>query len=109
VKAEAYRYSITPGWIGEALAARLTGMMACWNHPVFFDYVDRWVVEVFPKTKFDLGDEKTNPKFQESWPGFGANGAVPTKFVKAMWEEYRSKADEIGKGISSKASLPQKK
>jgi hypothetical protein len=41
-KAEGYRKLNGPTWVGEALAARLTGMVDGWNHPAFFDYVDRW-------------------------------------------------------------------
>lgn len=67
-KAEAYRKLNGPTWVGEALAARLTGMVACWNHPAFFDYVDRWWDE----------EQQAN------------------EFVKSMWRQYRQQADEIG-------------
>jgi hypothetical protein len=74
IKAEGYRKLNGPTWVGQALAARLTGMIDCWNHPVFFDYVDRWWKE----------EQKAND------------------FVRSMWEMYREKADEIGAGVQKK-------
>ena len=60
-KAEGYRKLNGPTWVGQALAARLTGRVECWNHPAFFDYVDRWWQE----------EHQAND------------------FVKSMWEMYR--------------------
>lgn len=71
LKAEAYRKLNGPTWVGQALAARLTGMTANWNHPAFFDYVDRWWRE----------EARANP------------------FVKDMWEVYRDEADTIGADV----------
>ena len=68
LKAEGYRKLNGPTWVGQALAARLTNMTANWNHPPFFDYVDRW--------------------WQETHEA--------NDFVKAMWETYRDKADTMG-------------
>jgi hypothetical protein len=31
------------GWVGQALAARVLGLQQAWNHPAFFDYVDRYM------------------------------------------------------------------
>jgi hypothetical protein len=67
-KAEGYRKLNGPTWVGQALAARLTGMVESWGHPPFFDYVDRWWRET----------HKARP------------------FVKAMWTRYRHRADAIG-------------
>jgi hypothetical protein len=61
LKAEGYRKLNGPTWVGQALAARLTGMVDNWNHPPFFDYVDRWWRET----------QSAN------------------EFVKAMWTMYR--------------------
>jgi hypothetical protein len=59
-------------------------MIECWNHPVFFEYVDRWIAE----------------------EGAGAAGSA---FVTAMWERYRDKADGIGKTIRERrAAKPGK-
>ncbi|NQU22308.1 MAG: hypothetical protein HQ567_13590 [Candidatus Nealsonbacteria bacterium] len=68
LKAEAYRKLNGPTWVGQALAARLTGMTGQWNHPAFFDYVDRWWEE----------EAKASP------------------LAEAMWETYRDTADTIG-------------
>jgi hypothetical protein len=67
-KAEGYRRLNGPTWVGQALAARLTGMVECWNHPPFFEYVDRWWQE----------EQQANA------------------FVTAMWQKYRQR-DVIGK------------
>jgi len=81
LKAEGYRKLNGPTWVGQALAARLTGMVANWDHPAFFDYVDRW-----------WGETQT------------ANA-----FVKATWSMYRNRADAIGAEVRRKsdAALPR--
>ena len=56
--------------MAQALAARLLGAVELWDHPAFFDYVDRWCAEE--------GDK-------------AASG-----IVKAMWQAYRPSADETG-------------
>ncbi len=73
-KAEGYRRLNGPTWVGQALAARLTGMTDNWNHPAYFDYVDRWWSE----------EANANP------------------LVTAMWEAYRDKADQIGAEVRKK-------
>lgn len=75
-KAESYRRLNGPTWVGQALAARLLGAVALWDHPAFFDYVDRWCVEE--------GDK--------------AASGLP----KAMWEAYRATADAIGEEAREK-------
>ncbi len=52
LKAEAYRKLNGPTWVGQALAARLTGMTGNWNHAAFFDYVDRWWEETHEANDF---------------------------------------------------------
>ena len=43
---EAYRRCCTSvSWVGEALAIHLLHAESVWNHPAFFDYVDRWMTE----------------------------------------------------------------
>jgi len=73
LKADGYRKLNGPTWVGQALAARLTGMTAAWNHPPFFDYVDRWWRE--------------------------ETSASP--LAKAMWETYRDTADTIGTEVQN--------
>jgi hypothetical protein len=53
-------------------------MVEHWDHPAFFDYVDRW------------------------WRETG--NARP--FVKAMWTAYREKADAIGAEVQKKLAAP---
>lgn len=72
-----YRFVCSRGWAGSALAARLMGAMDLWDHPAFFDYVDRWIKEQAP----------TVEKVQYSYG---------SPLIEAMWLKYRPKADEIG-------------
>jgi hypothetical protein len=74
LKAEGYRKLNGPTWVGQALAARLTGMVDDWNHPAYFDYVDRWWQET----------ESAND------------------FVKSVWTTYRGQADTIGAAVQAK-------
>ena len=69
-KAEGYRKLNGPTWIGQALAARVMGAMDLWDHPVYFDYVDRWYKE--------------------------EGKAAGSPFSMGMWDAYRSKADAMG-------------
>jgi hypothetical protein len=75
-RAENYRKLNGPTWMGEALAGRLMGAMDLWDHPPFFDYVDRWVKEE---------PVKMNHPFEQ-----------------AMWTEYRDKADALGTDTKKK-------
>ena len=93
-KSEGYRRLNGPTWIGQALAARLLGAKAYWNHDAYFDYVDRWVAEA----KDGTVDPKTlAPTGYDPFAGAGA-------FVQAMWQAYRPKADEIGAETIRKAA-----
>ncbi len=83
-KSEGYRSLNGPTWVAQALAARLLGAKGYWNHNEFFDYVDRWVLEA----QNGMVDKKTMKPI-----GYKV---FPSDFVKAMWEIYRDKADEIG-------------
>lgn len=77
-RAESYRKLNGPTWIGQALAARLMGAMDIWNHPAYFDYVDRWVKEE------------------------GDGAFAKQKFIQQMWAEFRPGADEIGAASAKK-------
>ena len=61
-KRESYRIINSPGWVGPALAAILMQAEARWNHPAFFDYVDRWREE---------------------------GGTSTSDFVDSIWDSYR--------------------
>jgi len=70
-KAEAYRKLNGPTWVGQALAARILGLIDAWDHPAFFDYVDRWC---------RAEETPANP------------------FVSAMWNSFRRGADPNARG-----------
>ncbi len=76
-KGGTYRFVCSRGWAGAALAARLMGAMDLWDHPAYFDYVDRWIKEEAPK------DKKEHYSY----------GPPP---IKVMWLKYRPGADRIG-------------
>ncbi|MBT3285976.1 MAG: hypothetical protein HN380_01425 [Victivallales bacterium] len=73
-KAESYRKLNGPTWVGQALAARLTGMVANWGHLAYFDYVDRWCRET------------------QNAKGFAA----------AVWRLHREQADAVGGAVQQK-------
>ncbi len=89
-KSEGYRALNGPTWVAQALAARLMGLKDNWNHQPYFDYVDRWIAEA------PHGRIKKDTLEPSSYDPF------PSKFVKAMWETYRDKADEIGAASGKK-------
>jgi cysteine-rich repeat protein len=97
---ESYRRCCTSvSWVGEALAARLIpGMQQSWNHPQFFDYVDRWM-----RSPDDPGDLETirsatgmtiDPDFMQgqSWKILSGGGYYTSHrtFVDEMWAAYRN-------------------
>jgi hypothetical protein len=63
-------------WVGQALAARLMGAVDLWNHPAYFDYVDRWVGE-------------PNSWWYGDTPPYGADYGFGGQFVRDMWETHR--------------------
>jgi hypothetical protein len=43
---ESYRRCCTSiAWVGQAMAIRILKVQDKWNHPAFFDYIDRWMNE----------------------------------------------------------------
>jgi uncharacterized repeat protein (TIGR02543 family) len=43
---QGYRFCCTStSWVAQTLAARLLGLQDEWNHPAYFDYMDRWMIE----------------------------------------------------------------
>ena len=80
-----------PGGVGSALAARLLGLKAYWDHDAFFDYVDRWVAE-----------EAAGRVAGKTMERHGYQ-AAETGFIRPMWDTYRAKADEIGAEVLKKA------
>jgi hypothetical protein len=80
-----YRRICSVTWVGPALAARIMGAREVWNHPAFFDYVDRWIKEQ------SAGRDPKHNDYQHAYYCWGS------EFMKKMWETYRPKADDLGK------------
>ena len=109
---EAYRTINSSTWVGEALAARLMGAKAAWNHDAWFDYVDRWIQEasyghyVIPGL-YDKGASsadftaediaKIKPVKYNPWK---------SDFIRIMWQAYRDKTDKIGEETKAKWNKP---
>jgi hypothetical protein len=69
--ADPYRRCCTANaWVGQTLVARLLGLRQAWNHPAYFDYMDRYL--------------QTEPagEWTRSWDPWHA----------VMWDSYRSGA-----------------
>jgi hypothetical protein len=83
---ESYRRCCTSlSWVGEALAARLLNAEEAWDHPAFFDYVDRWMME--DDSEFvDIIEEQTGVSYHASW---ARQGQAWDDFVEEMWAAYR--------------------
>jgi len=86
ITSENYRRCCTSlAWVGQALALRILHAEKYWDHPAFFDYVDRWMHE----------DDGEHVKVIKEAPGndYTANwarqGQCWDKFVEEMWAEHR--------------------
>lgn len=81
---EGYRRCCTSvAWVGTALAAHILHAEETWNHPPFFDYVDRWMTEE-DSAFLEVVEEITGRDFS----GLPARTAWDP-FVDDMWETYR--------------------
>lgn len=97
---ESYRRCCTSvSWVGEALAARLIPeMQEAWNHPQFFEYVNRWMLS--PDDPQDLETVRTatgmviDVDFMQgqSWKILSGGGyhKPHRTFVDEMWAAYRN-------------------
>ncbi len=92
---EAYRRCCTSNsWVGEALAIHLLGAERIWNHPAFFDYVDRWMTEDDTQA-VDQIKAQTGVAYTEEWQRqgqtrFWLRGQYPQyTFIDDMWKAYR--------------------
>jgi hypothetical protein len=66
--ANSYRLCCTAnGWVGQALTMRILGLREAWNHPAFFDYMDRYMQVQHAEA------------WHRSWVGWQAS----------MWEAFR--------------------
>jgi hypothetical protein len=98
---ESYRRCCTSAcWVGQALAARLIpGMQTAWNHPQFFQYVDRWMLR--PDDPRDLAAIQnatglgisTDFHQGQAWKVLSGGGyyAAHRTFVDEMWSAYRNR------------------
>jgi len=81
-KRETYRHGTTSKtWVGMALIAKLMNLELLWDHPAFFDYVDRWM---------DAADFTSYEKtIQLYYPAFRSqHGSAGSEFVQKTWERY---------------------
>jgi hypothetical protein len=92
---EAYRRCCTSvSWVGEALAIHLLGAERFWNHPAFFDYVDRWMTEddtqAIAQIKAQTGVAYTEQWQRQGQTRFWLQGQIPQyTFIDDMWKAYR--------------------
>jgi hypothetical protein len=92
---EAYRRCCTSvSWVGEALTMHILKAETVWNHPAFFDYVDRWmneddtqaVADIKAQTGFDYSANWERQKQTRYW----LQGEFPQyTFIDDMWTAYR--------------------
>ena len=92
---EAYRRCCTSlVWVGEALAVRILKAESVWNHPAFFDYVDRWMTENDTQAVADIKsqsgfDYSSDWERQRQTKGYFQGGFPQYSFVDDMWAKYR--------------------
>jgi hypothetical protein len=92
---EAYRRCCTSvSWVGEALAVHLLHGETIWNHPAFFDYVDRWMTEDDTQAVQDIKTQ-SGYDYSANWERQGQTkywlqGEFPQySFIDDMWKAYR--------------------
>ncbi len=80
---EGYRRCCTAlSWVGTALSARMMGAEKTWNHPAYFDYIDRWMTEDDSRQMADIKAHYGKaPRIRQ--------GETWSKFVTEMWKTYR--------------------
>jgi hypothetical protein len=93
---EAYRRCCTSvSWVGEALAVRILGARALWNHPAFFDYVDRWMMEddsqAVMQIKAQSGFDYSADWERQGQTRFWLQGEFPEyTLIDDLWTAYRA-------------------
>jgi hypothetical protein len=92
---EVYRRCCTSvSWVGEALAVHLLHGETIWNHPAFFDYVDRWMTEDDTQAVQDIKTQ-SGYDYGANWERQGQTkywlqGEFPQySFIDDMWKAYR--------------------
>ena len=91
---EAYRRANTScAWIAQALALRILGLEARWNHDAFFDYVDRWMTEddaEHRKVIARFASANTAASLLDPARTWFHQGYAGEQWVKLAWEKHRS-------------------
>ncbi len=81
---EGYRRCCTAiAWVGTALAARMIHAEDVWDHPAYFDYVDRWMTE-------DDSQQMADMKEALDYAPSIRQGETWSEFVDEMWDTYRN-------------------
>ena len=85
-RSEGYRRCCTSSaWVGQAVGAQLMNAEDEWDHPAFFDYVNRWMTE--DDSEFvDIIQEQIGMDYHVSWMRQGQ--AFGDTFVEEMFWEY---------------------
>ncbi|MBM3746110.1 MAG: hypothetical protein FJW34_09950 [Acidobacteria bacterium] len=97
---ESYRRCCTSlAWVGEALAARILGVVDQWAHPAFFDYVDRWMTED-DSDAVQIIKQARGRDYSSSW---ARQRQTWDPFVQDMWNTYRWSLPESGSGDPARA------
>jgi hypothetical protein len=91
---EGYRRCCTSlCWVGQALAARIMKAMEYWDHPAFFDYVDRWMTEDDSEA-VQIILQTRGWDYTADW---SRQGQCWDEFVQNMWDAYRNEANTVKK------------
>lgn len=85
---ESYRRCCTShAWIAQALSARLMEAIGLWDHPAFFGYCDRWMMETRSDSLAIVAIEAARGwDFSADWQRHGASWDAITN---TMWKAYR--------------------
>lgn len=86
-KREAYRAINSPTYVGQMLAALLIDAKNTWNHPAFFEYVDRWMAEDGETLCDMISDEYGGEQYGDPNPALYQTSG--NDFIDAMWDKYR--------------------
>jgi hypothetical protein len=87
-KREAYRAINSPTWVGEMLSALIMNAKTIWNHPAFFDYMDRWMNEDGNYVTSLVSAELDGQQYGNPDPALYQTGG--SAFIDDMWAAYRS-------------------
>jgi len=83
---EGYRRCCTSiGFVGEAVTLHLMNAYDYWDHPAFFDYVDRWMTED-DSEHVQIIQQELGADYSASW---SRQGQAWDAFVEEMWDTYR--------------------